>query len=77
MAEFVPEPIGRWEFNGNAEDVAGGAHGELRGGAKLVEQTLVVSRHWACCRRSRSRRQYVKTLEAQVQLDNLDSGPEA
>ena len=69
---FVPEPIGRWEFAGNAEDVAGGAHGELRGGAKLVDGALVVSGGGHVVTKPITKTVREKTLEAWVQLDNLD-----
>jgi hypothetical protein len=71
-AGFVPEPIGRWEFDGNAEDVAGGAHGDLRGGAKLVDGALVVSGGGHVVTKPITKTVRAKTLEAWVQLDNLD-----
>ena len=71
-AGFVPEPIGRWEFEDNPEDVIGGAHGELRGGAKLADGTLVVSGGGHVVTKPISKTVREKTLEAWVQLDNLN-----
>jgi hypothetical protein len=70
--EFVPEPIGRWEFEDSADDVIGEADGKLQGGAKLDGGALVVRDGGHVVTRPIKTTVREKTLEAWVQLDNLD-----
>ncbi|MFT4551155.1 MAG: hypothetical protein ACI8XO_000619 [Verrucomicrobiales bacterium] len=68
-----PKPVSRWTFDSDLRDEIGAAHGEAKGGAKIVGGALVLDGKSAfvttASRRSELR---AKTLEAWVQLDNLD-----
>jgi len=72
VAGVVPEPIGRWDFEDSTDDVIGGADGELRGGAKLVDGGVTVRGGGYVVTKPLSKTVREKTLEAWVQLDNLD-----
>jgi hypothetical protein len=70
--QIVPQPIGRWEFEDNLKDAIGTAHGEFRNGARIEAGMLAVNQqgHVITAPLQKSIKQ--KTLEAWVQLDNLD-----
>ncbi|MBS0204821.1 MAG: DUF1553 domain-containing protein [Planctomycetes bacterium] len=70
--QVVPKPIGRWEFETDLQDIAGPAHGEARSGAKLDGGALVVKQDGHVITAPLKQSLKAKTLEAWVQLDNLD-----
>ena len=70
--QVVPQPIGRWEFESDLQDIAGSAHGEARDGAKLENGMLVVKGQAHVVTAPLKQTLKAKTLEAWVQLDNLD-----
>ena len=70
--QVVPKPIGRWEFEADLQDIAGSAHGEARGGAKLENGMLVVGQQAHVVTSPLKQTLKAKTLEAWVQLDTLD-----
>ena len=70
--QVVPQPIGRWEFETDLHDLVGSAHGEPRSGAKLENGTLVVNQQAYVITAPLKQTLKAKTLEAWVQLDNLD-----
>ena len=70
--QVVPMPIGRWEFETDLRDLVGSAHGEPRSGAKLENGTLVVNQQAHVITAPLKQTLKAKTLEAWVQLDNLD-----
>ncbi len=70
--QVVPQPIGRWEFETDLRDLVGAAHGEARSGAKLENGTLVVNQQAHVITAPLKQTLKAKTLEAWVQLDNLD-----
>ena len=68
----VPKPVHRWEFETDAKDIIGTAHAELRGGAKLQDGALIVRNGGHAITAPLNRNLREKTLEAWVQLDNLN-----
>jgi TolA-binding protein len=70
--QVVPQPIARWEFETDLKDVVGAAHGEARGGAKVEAGSLVVNQQAHVITAPLTKTLKAKTLEAWVQLDNLD-----
>ena len=70
--QVVPKPIGRWEFESDLQDIAGAAHAETRAGAKLEGGALVVKGQGHAVTAPLKQTIKAKTLEAWVQLDNLD-----
>ncbi|MFK7822240.1 MAG: DUF1553 domain-containing protein, partial [Planctomycetaceae bacterium] len=68
----TPKPIHRWDFDTNAKDTIGTAHAELRAGAKLEDGALVVRNGGHAVTAPLNRDLREKTLEAWVQLDNLN-----
>ena len=70
--QVVPQPIGRWEFETDLRDLVGAAHGEALSGAKLENGTLVVNQQAHVITAPLKQTLKAKTLEAWVQLDNLD-----
>jgi len=68
----LPEPVHRWEFKTSAKDVIGAAHAKLRGGAKIEGGALVVRNGGHAVSAPLGRKFAEKTLEAWVQLDNLN-----
>ncbi len=70
--QVVPQPIARWEFESNLRDLIGAAHGEARNGAQLENGTLVVNQQAHVITAPLKQTIKAKTLEAWVQLDNLD-----
>lgn len=70
--QVAPKPIGRWEFEENLHDAVGTAHGESRGGAHLDAGALIVSQQAHVVTAPLRQTLKEKTLEAWVQLDNLD-----
>ncbi|MEO2017553.1 MAG: DUF1553 domain-containing protein [Fuerstiella sp.] len=70
--ENLPQPIGRWEFEESANDLVASADGELLSGAHIKDGALVVSRGGHVVTQPLQITLKEKTLEAWVQLDNLD-----
>ncbi len=73
IPDSLPQPIARWNFDGNFKDVIGELHGETKGGAKLQDGRLIVDGAGAFVATAPIKstlRQ--KTLEAWVQLDDLN-----
>lgn len=70
--QVVPKPIARWEFESDLQDVVGAAHGEARGGAKIEGGALVINQQAHVITAPLKQTLKAKTLEAWVQLDNLD-----
>lgn len=69
----VPQPIARWEFESDLKDVVGEAHGTSHGGARVEDGALLVDglkAHVVTAPLKTTLKE--KTLEAWVQLDNLD-----
>ncbi|MBI1373614.1 MAG: DUF1553 domain-containing protein [Phycisphaera sp.] len=68
----APQPIARWEFDGDARDAIGGLHGTLRGKARIDSGELVVDGGDSYVETAPlDRTLTAKTLEAWVRLDNL------
>jgi len=68
-----PSPIARWQFDQGLRDQLGSLHGELHGGARLDGGRLVLPGGDAYLATAPLDRELTeKTLEAWVQLDNLD-----
>ena len=70
--QVVPKPIGRWEFETDLQDVVGTAHGTSHSGARLDGGALVVKQDGHVITAPLKQTIKAKTLEAWVQLDNLD-----
>ena len=68
----VPDPIASWDFAESVRDQSGSAHGQLRGGAKIDDGTLIVRDGGHVVTRPLEQGIDVKTLEAWVWLDDLD-----
>lgn len=70
--QVVPQPIARWDFESDLNDTIGTAHGTARDGARIEAGALVVKQqgHVITAPLKQSIKQ--KTLEAWVQLENLD-----
>lgn len=62
------KPIGRWDFEGDARDSIGGMHGEIKGGAKVLEGALFL-RGGGMWTKPLNRDLKEMTLEVLVQLD--------
>jgi hypothetical protein len=71
-ANALPKPIGRWEFEGDLKDVIGTAHGKAFDGARLESGALVVKPQQYVITAPVAQALKEKTLEAWVQLDDLD-----
>jgi len=69
---LVPKPIGRWEFEADLQDAVGSAHGSAQEGARIEGGTLVVKQQAHVLTSPLNQTIKTKTLEAWVQLDNLD-----
>jgi len=70
--QSVPHPIGRWEFEGGLQDSVGTAHGASLGGARVEGGALVVDQRACVVTGPIERTIKEMTLEAWVQLENLD-----
>jgi len=73
LADSMPAPIAVWEFDGDLGDSIGEANGAALGGARVEDEALVVDGKQAYVLTeplAQSLRE--KTLEAWVQLDNLN-----
>ena len=68
----LPLPIVRWEFDNSSDNLVGAADFELRSGAHIKDGALVISRGGHVITRPLLTTLKAKTLEAWVQLDNLD-----
>jgi hypothetical protein len=67
-----PTPVSRWTFDSDFRDQIGSAHGEAKGGAKIIDGALVLDGKTAFVFTTRRKSELkAKTLEAWVQLDNL------
>jgi hypothetical protein len=67
-----PQPIARWEFEGDLKDSVGTMHGSAKGNPRLEKGGLVVTGNNYVITAPLKRKLTEKTLEAWVQLDNLD-----
>jgi hypothetical protein len=67
-----PQPIARWEFDGDTRDSIGSLHGKVRGAAKLTKDAVVLTARIVSWRLPAESKFARKTLEAWVQLDRLD-----
>jgi hypothetical protein len=70
--QAVPRPIGRWEFEEGLQDAVGTAQGESLGGARIEGGALVVDQQACVVTAPLEWTIKERTLEAWVQLDNLD-----
>ncbi|GDY07409.1 hypothetical protein LBMAG52_08950 [Planctomycetia bacterium] len=70
--QVVPKPVGRWEFESDLQDIAGAAHAEARADARLEGGAVVVKGQGYAVTAPLKQTIKAKTLEAWVQLDNLD-----
>ncbi|MEO1980005.1 MAG: LamG-like jellyroll fold domain-containing protein, partial [Fuerstiella sp.] len=68
----LPQPIGRWAFDESANDLVAAADSELRSGAHIKNGTLIVSGGGHVVTQPLQHTLKAKTLEAWVQLDNLN-----
>ncbi|MDG1895719.1 MAG: DUF1553 domain-containing protein [Fuerstiella sp.] len=68
----LPQPVGRWEFDESADDLVGSADSELRSGAHIRDGALLVNRGGHVVTQPLQQTLKAKTLEAWVQLDNLN-----
>jgi hypothetical protein len=70
-----PAPTAAWEFNDDANDRVGSLHGTLKGGARIENGVLVVDGKDGFVATAPINADIAeKTLEAWVQLDNLEQG---
>ncbi|MES2791115.1 MAG: DUF1553 domain-containing protein, partial [Planctomycetota bacterium] len=69
---LVPQPISRWEFEGDLKDSIGPAHATALGGAQIDHGTLVVNHQGHAITAPIKQNLKAKTLEAWVQLDDLN-----
>lgn len=67
-----PVPIARWEFDGDLRDSVGTLHGKAVGNARIENGTLVLDGKSFVETPALKQAISAKTLEAWVQLDNLD-----
>jgi len=67
-----PQPIARWEFETDLKDSIGAMHGSAQGNVKLEKGALVVHGNDFVITAPSNRRIEEKTLEAWIQLDDLD-----
>lgn len=73
IPDSLPQPIARWDFDGDFKDAIGKLHGEAKGGAKLQDGRLIVDGNGAFVATAPIKRTLrEKTLEAWVQLDDLN-----
>ena len=72
LADSLPQPIAAWEFANSVNDIVGNIRGELHDGAKIENDAIVVSGGGYLVTQSLHQDIRAKTLEAWVQLDNLD-----
>ncbi|MFG0335413.1 MAG: DUF1553 domain-containing protein, partial [Maioricimonas sp. JB049] len=68
----LPAPVAAWEFDEDFRDSVGSAHGTPQNGARLEDGALVVAGQAHVVTASIGKPLEEKTLEAWVQLDNLD-----
>ncbi|MDB5350206.1 MAG: hypothetical protein JWN86_1453 [Planctomycetota bacterium] len=68
----LPKPIGRWEFADGFRDSVGSAHGKALSGARIEGGALVVGNQAHVITAPLAQAIREKTLEAWVQLDDLD-----
>jgi len=68
----LPQPVGRWEFDESVNDLVGAAHGELRSGAHITNGALFATGGGHVVTQPIQMSLKAKTLEAWVQLDNLN-----
>ncbi len=68
----LPPPIASWEFEGDLRDSVGGMHGTAEGNARVEDGALVLDGHSHVRTEPLGHNLREKTLEAWVQLDNLD-----
>ena len=67
-----PQPLARWEFDGDLRDSLGGMHGEAVGAARIENGALILDGTGAFVRTASLEKDIAeKTLEAWVLLDNL------
>lgn len=72
-AAALPQPVARWDFEQDARDQVGTAHGSLHGQARIAEGALVVNGQAGYfLSEPLSFRLREKTLLARVQLDTLE-----
>ena len=67
-----PQPIARWEFEGNLKDNLGGMHGTVHGNARLDGGALVLDGSSYVVTAPLGKKLSEKTLEAWVQFEDLD-----
>ncbi len=73
IPDSLPQPIARWNFDGDFKDVIGELHGEAKGGAKLQDGRLIVDGNGAFVATAPIKRTLrEKTLEAWIQLDDMN-----
>ncbi len=70
--QHAPQPIGRWQFDGDLRDVVGVAHGQLFGAARLEKGHLELKQQGYVMTAPLTQNIQAKTLEVWVQLDNLE-----
>jgi hypothetical protein len=71
----LPKPIARWAFDGDAKDLTGNLHAELKNGAKISGGRLIVNGERAFAEtQPLSQDLNAKTLEAWVVLPTLKQG---
>jgi hypothetical protein len=68
----MPRPIHSWNFKENLKDHTGSAHGEARDGAQVKDGALIFGRNAHVITAPLQKAVKEKTLEAWVQLDQLD-----
>ncbi|MCA9042427.1 MAG: DUF1553 domain-containing protein, partial [Planctomycetaceae bacterium] len=68
----LPTPVAQWKFDEHADDELLGLKGKLNGSARLEEGALVLDGAGHLSSEAVPTRTMAKTLEAWVQLDNLD-----
>lgn len=68
----LPQPVGHWEFDTDANDLIGSCHGKLVGDAKIEDGQLILKHQGYVTTAPLQRTIKAKTLEAWVQLDNLE-----
>lgn len=72
VEQVIPQPISCWEFESDLKDIVGDMHGQAKDGAKLERGALVVKEQSHVVTQPLKQTLKAKTLEAWVQLDNLD-----
>lgn len=70
--QVVPQPVSRWEFDGDLQDRIGSAHGAARGGARVEGGALILNPQAHVITAPIKQNLKAKTLEAWVQLSTLD-----